>query len=415
MPVPMSGARDGAGQPGRRADAGTVRELPLAGITVVSVEQAVAAPFATRQLADLGARVIKVERPGAGDFARSFDATVKGMASYFVWLNRGKQSLSLDLKSAPGLSILTSLIDRADVFVQNLAPGAAARMGLSAAALRARDERLIVCDICGYAPDGPRGNRRAYDLLIQCETGLVSVTGSEDAPAKAGISVADIAGGMYAFSSVLAALYARERTGTGAALQVSLFEALTEWMTQPMYYAMYTGIPPARTGTSHATIAPYGAFRTGAGGTVYLAVQNDREWHRLCEQVLGRPELAADPRFATNAARVAARAELRGEIEAALSPYPPGEVIALLDAAHIANAQLNTVGDLLAHPQLEHRWAEVGSPAGPVRALPSPVSTGGVPPALGAIPAVGQHTEAILGELGLTDAELAALRDAGAV
>jgi itaconate CoA-transferase len=396
---------------------------PLAGITVVSVEQAVAAPFATRQLADLGARVIKVERPGTGDFARYYDTTVKGLASYFVWLNRGKQSLSLDLKSAAGRSVLTSLIDRADVFVQNLAPGAAALMGLSAQALRARDDRLIVCDISGYAPDGPFGDRRAYDLLIQCETGLVSVTGTQDAQAKAGISVADIAGGMYAFSSILAALYARERTGTGAALEVSLFEALTEWMAQPMYYAMYTGVPPARTGTSHATIAPYGAFRTGGGGTVQLCVQNDREWHRLCSRVLGRPELAGDPRFATNPARVAARAELDREIETVLSAYSPDEVVALLDAAQIANARLNTVDDLLAHPQLEHRWAEVESPAGPIRTLPFPVSTGpvstgpastaGAKPAYGPIPAVGEHTEAILAELGLTDAEVRALRDAG--
>jgi itaconate CoA-transferase len=414
VPVPLSDAQAGTAQAGT-AQAGGGRGLPLTGITVVSVEQAVAAPFATRQLADLGARVIKVERPGAGDFARSYDTTVNGLASYFVWLNRGKQSLSLDLKSAAGLSILTGLIDRADVFVQNLAPGAAARMGLSAAALRGRDERLIVCDISGYAPDGPLGHRRAYDLLIQYETGLVSVTGSQDAPAKAGISVADIAGGMYAFSSVLAALYARERTGAGAALQVSLFESLAEWMAQPMYYAMYTGVPPARTGTSHATIAPYGTFRTGAGGTVQLAVQNDREWRRLCEQVLGRPELADDPRFRTNSARIAARAELHAEIEAALSPHPPDKVVALLDAAQIANARLNTVGDLLAHPQLEHRWAEVGSPVGPLRTLPSPVSTGGASPALGPVPAVGEHTDAILAELGLTDAEVAALRGAGTV
>jgi len=391
------------------------RELPLSGVTVVSVEQAVAAPFATRQLADLGARVIKVERPGAGDFARSYDTTVKGQASYFVWLNRGKQSLTLDLKSPAGLAILTRLIDRADVFVQNLAPGSAARMGLSAATLRTRDQRLIVCDVSGYAPDGPLGHRRAYDLLIQCEAGLLSVTGSPDAPAKAGISVADIAGGMYAFCSVLAALFTRERTGAGAALRVSLFESLTEWMAQPMYYAMYTGTPPERTGTSHATIAPYGTFGTGAGGTVQLAVQNDREWHRLCEQVLGRPELADDPRFATNPARVAARAELHREIEAALSPYPPDEVLARLDAAQIANARFNTVGDLLAHPQLEHRWAEVDSPAGPVRALPSPISASGAAPALGPIPAVGQHTGVILSELGLTDAEVAALREAGTV
>jgi len=388
---------------------------PLAGITVVSVEQAVAAPFATRQLADLGARVIKVERPGAGDFARSYDTTVKGLASYFVWLNRGKQSLSLDLKSAAGRSVLTSLIERADVFVQNLAPGAAARMGLSAQVLRGRDERLVVCDISGYAPDGPFGDRRAYDLLIQCETGLLSVTGTQDAPAKAGISVADIAGGMYAFSSILAALYARERTGAGAALQVSLFESLTEWMAQPMYYAMYTGVPPERTGTSHATIAPYGAFRTGGGGTVQLGVQNDREWRRLCEQVLGRPELADDPRFATNADRVAARAELHREMEAALSAHSPDEVLALLDAAQIANARLNTVSDLLAHPQLEHRWAEMGSPVGPIRTLPFPVGTGRAAPAVGPIPAVGEHTDAILAELGLTEAEVTALRDAGTV
>jgi itaconate CoA-transferase len=392
-----------------------VAALPLAGLTVVSVEQAVAAPFATRQLADLGARVIKVERPGTGDFARQYDATVKGLASYFVWLNRGKQSLSLDLKSPAARSVLTRLIDRADVFIQNLAPGAAARLGLSAEVLRARHDRLITCDVSGYAADGPFGDRRAYDLLIQSETGLLSVTGTEDAPAKAGISVADIAGGMYAFSSILAALYNRERTGSGAALAVSLFESLAEWMAQPMYYAMYTGVPPARTGTSHATIAPYGAFRTGGGGRVQLGVQNDREWRRLCDQVLGRPELADDPRFATNAARVAARAELDREIEAALSARSADEVVTLLDAAQIANARLRTVGDLLAHPQLEHRWAEVGSPAGPIRALPAPISTGGPVPALGPIPAVGEHTDAILAELGLTAAEIAELREAGTV
>jgi len=389
---------------------------PLAGITVVSVEQAVAAPFATRQLADLGARVIKVERPGDGDFARNYDTSVKGLASYFVWLNRGKQSLSLDLKASAGLAALTHLIGRADVFVQNLAPGAAARMGLSAAALRERDERLIVCDVSGYAPGGPMGDRRAYDLLIQCETGVVSVTGTPDAPAKAGLSIADIAGGMYAFSSILAALYARERTGVGAALQVSLFEALTEWMSQPMYYAMYTGTPPPRTGTSHATIAPYGTFRTGGGGSVQLAIQNDREWHRLCDQVLGRPALAADPRFVTNTARVAARTELHAEIEAGLSQHPAEEVLVRLDAAQIANGKLNTVGDLLEHPQLEHRWTEVDSPAGPLRALPPPVSIGGgARPALGAIPAVGEHSGEILAELGYTAAEVAALRAAGTV
>ncbi len=388
--------------------------LPLAGLTVVSVEQAVAAPFATRQLADLGARVIKIERPGAGDFARQYDATVNGLASYFVWLNRGKQSLSLDIKNEVARAALTRLIAGADVFIQNLAPGAAARLGLSAEALRAGHDRLIVCDVSGYAADGPFGDRRAYDLLIQCETGLLSVTGTQDAPAKAGISVADISGGMYAFSSILTALYARERTGSGAALTVSLFESLTEWMSQPMYYAMYTGVPPARTGTSHATIAPYGAFRTGGGGRVQLSIQNDREWRRLCDQVLGRPELADDPRFVTNEARVVARAELDQEIEAVFSGYSVADVIVRLDAAQIANAQLRTVNDLLAHPQLEHRWAEVGSPAGPVRALPPPISTGGPAAFMGPVPAVGEHTDAILDELGLTAAEIAELREAGA-
>ena len=392
----------------------SAQSLPLEGITVVSLEQAVAAPYASRQLADLGARVIKVERPGGGDFARNYDSTVKGLASYFVWLNRGKESVALDLKSAAGLSALTALIGRADVFVQNLAPGAAERMGLSAAALRAGHPELIVCDVSGYAPDGPMGGQRAYDLLIQCETGLLSVTGSADAPAKAGISVADIAGGMFAFSSILAALYARARTGDGAALSVSLFESLTEWMSQPMYYAMYTGTPPPRTGTSHATIAPYGTFRTAGGGSVQLAVQNDREWRRLCDQVLGRPGLAEDPRFATNIARVANRPELHAEIENALAGQAPERVLELLDAAQIANGRMNTVTDLLDHPQLAHRWAEVDSPAGPLRALPSPISLGGAAPALGAIPALGEHTAAVLAELGLSDTEISAPDGAGA-
>jgi itaconate CoA-transferase len=390
------------------------QSLPLEGITVVSLEQAVAAPYASRQLADLGARVIKVERPVGGDFARNYDSTVKGLASYFVWLNRGKESVALDLKSAAGLSALTALIGRADVFVQNLAPGAAERMGLSAAALRAGHPELIVCDVSGYAPDGPMGDQRAYDLLIQCETGLLSVTGSADAPAKAGISVADIAGGMFAFSSILAALYARLRTGDGAALSVSLFESLTEWMSQPMYYAMYTGTPPPRTGTSHATIAPYGTFRTAGGGSVQLAVQNDREWRRLCDQVLGRPGLADDPRFATNIARVANRPELHAEIEDALAGQAPERVLELLDAAQIANGRMNTVTDLLDHPQLAHRWAEVDSPAGPLRALPSPISLGGAAPALGAVPALGEHTAAVLAELGLSDTEISAPNEAGA-
>src|ERR1700730_6991593 len=390
------------------------QRLPLEGITVVSLEQAVAAPYASRQLADLGARAINVERPGGGDFARNYDSTVKGLASYFVWLNRGKESVALDLKSAAGLSALTALIGRADVFVQNLAPGAAERIGLSAAALRAGHPELIVCDVSGYGPDGPFAHQRAYDLLIQCETGLLSVTGSADAPAKSGISVADIAGGMFAFSSILAALYARARTGDGAALSVSLFESLTEWMSQPMYYAMYTGTPPPRTGTRHATIAPRGAFRTAGGGSVQLAVQNDREWRRLCDQVLGRPGLADDPRFATNIARVANRPELHAEIENALARQAPERVLELLDAAQIANGRMNTVTDLLDHPQLAHRWAEVDSPAGPLRALPSPISLGGAAPALGAVPALGEHTAAVLAELGLSDTEISAPDGAGA-
>jgi len=300
------------------------------------------------------------------------------------------------------------------VFVQNLAPGAAERLGLSAAALRAEHPGLIVCDVSGYAADGPMGDRRAYDLLIQCETGLLSVTGSADAPAKAGISVADIAGGMFAFSSILAALYARARTGEGAALSVSLFESLTEWMSQPLYYAMYSGTPPPRTGTSHATIAPYGTLRTAGGGSVQLAVQNDREWRRLCEQVLGRPGLADDPRFATNTARVANRAELHAEIEAALAAYPAAKVLELLDAAQIANGRMNTVTDLLDHPQLAHRWGQVDSPVGPLRALPSPISLGGIAAALGAVPAVGEHTAAVLAEFGLTDVKRSADGHAGA-
>jgi len=379
--------------------------LPLDGITVVSLEQAVAAPYASRQLADLGARVIKIERPGGGDFARNYDRSVKGLASYFVWLNRGKESVALDLKSASGVAALTGLIGRADVFVQNLAPGAAQRLGVSAQVLRARHPRLIACDVSGYSPDGPMGQRRAYDLLIQCETGLLSVTGSADAPAKAGISVADIAGGMFAFSSILAALYARAQTGQGAALSVSLFESLTEWMSQPLYYAMYTGTPPPRTGTSHATIAPYGTFRTGGDGSVQLAVQNEREWRRLCAAVLGRPGLADEPRFATNSARVDNRGELQAEIEAALADLPAEKVLELLDAAQIANGRMNTVVDLLGHPQLAHRWAEVDSPAGPLRALPSPISLGGATPALGAVPALGEHTAAVLAEFGLGGAE----------
>jgi itaconate CoA-transferase len=389
---------------------------PLAGITVVSIEQAVAAPYATRQLADLGARVIKIERPGDGDFARGYDRTVKGLASYFVWLNRGKESLTLDLKDPVAAEVLDRLLEQADVFVQNLAPGAAGRMGLSAQRLRDRDPRLIACDISGYGSTGPFSERRAYDLLVQCETGLLSVTGSPEQPAKVGISVADISGGMYAYSAVLTALFARERTGQGASLEVSLFDSLTEWMSQPMYYAMYTGVAPERTGTSHATIAPYGTFRT-SDGAVQLAVQNEREWARLCAQVLERPALVADARFGSNADRVAHRAELAAEIEAALADLSTDEVLARLDAAQIANGSFNTVADLLEHPQLEQagRWTEIDTPVGPVRALRPPARMAGFEAVLGAVPDVGEHTDAILAELGYADATVAGWRDRGAI
>jgi itaconate CoA-transferase len=391
--------------------------LPLEGVTVVSVEQAVAAPFATRQLADLGARVIKVERPGEGDFARSYDETVKGLASYFVWLNRSKESLTLDLKHPAAKGIVDALLDRADVFVQNLAPGAADRLGLGARDVRATRRSLIVCDLSGYGSSGPYRDKKAYDLLVQCETGLLAVTGSAEAPAKVGISVADIAAGMYTYSAVLSSLYARERTGEGAECEISLFDALSEWMAQPMYYAMFTGRPPGRTGTSHASIAPYGTFRAGDGRSVELAVQNQREWRRFCQLVLGRPEVADDSRFTTNARRVENRAVLVDLIESALAELTADEVVARLGAAEIANARMNDVADLIAHPQLveRDRWAQVGSPAGLLPALCPPVIVAGAGVRMDPIPAVGEHTEAILAELGFDGAAVGQLRRDGVV
>lgn len=388
--------------------------LPLDGITVVSIEQAVAAPFATRQLADLGARVVKIERPGDGDFARGYDTTVKGLASYFVWLNRGKESLSLDLKAADAGEILDRLLASADVFVQNLAPGAAARMGLSAERLRARDPRLVVCDVSGYGSTGPYAERRAYDLLVQSETAVLSVTGSPEQPAKVGISIADIAGGMYAYSAILSALLGRSQTGVGAALEVSLFDSLAEWMSQPMYYAMYTGVPPERTGTSHATIAPYGTFRC-ADGTVQLAVQNQREWTRLCEQVLGRPELAEQSEFADNSRRVAHRAELTAVIETALADVSTEQVLRRLDAARIANGRFSSVPDLLDHPQLERSWTSVGTAVGDVRALRPPARSDAWEPVMGDVPAVGQHTDSVLAGLGYSADQVGRWRSAGIV
>jgi itaconate CoA-transferase len=376
--------------------------LPLAGLMVVSLEQAVAAPFATRQLADLGARVIKIERPETGDFARDYDRAVLGQASYFVWLNRGKESVELDVKSDRGQQVLTALLDRADVFVQNLAPGAAARLGLSADTLRARHPRLICCSVSGYGPDGPYTGKKAYDLLVQCEAGLLSVTGTPDVPAKAGISVADIAAGMYAYCGVLTALYERERTGAGAAIEVAMLDALGEWMSQPYLYSVYGGQPPRRTGARHASISPYGPYRAG-DGQIFLGLQNEREWVLLCREILQQPELADDARFATNTDRVAHDDQLTPVIEAALGSMSGAEVAAKLDAAGIANARLRTPAEFAAHPQLSarNRWRDVHTPAGPVRALLPPVTSSGREAAMGPVPALGAHTAAVLAELGL--------------
>jgi crotonobetainyl-CoA:carnitine CoA-transferase CaiB-like acyl-CoA transferase len=378
--------------------------LPLAGITVVSLEQAVAAPFATRQLADIGARVIKIERPESGDFARDYDGAVLGQASYFVWLNRGKKSVELDVKSKQGQQVLAALLARADVFVQNLAPGAAARLGLSADTLRARHPRLICCSVSGYGPDGPYADKKAYDLLVQCEAGLLSVTGTPDAPAKAGISVADIAAGMYAYSGVLTALYEREKTGAGSTVEVAMLEALGEWMSQPYLYTVYGGKPPLRTGARHASISPYGPYQTG-DGQVFLGLQNEREWVVLCREILRQPELAGDLRFAKNADRVINDDQLTRVIEAALASMSADEVTALLDSAGIATARLRTPAEFAAHPQLSarDRWRDVHTPAGPVRALLPPVNTVGRESAMGAVPALGEHTAAVLAEFGVAD------------
>ena len=382
--------------------------LPLEGITVVAVEQAVAAPFATRQLADLGARIIKVERPGAGDFARGYDATVNGMASHFVWLNRSKQSLTLDLKRPEAIDVLRRLLGRADVFIHNLAPGAMARLGFASADVRRSHPRLIVCEVSGYGSDGPYRDKKAYDLLVQSETGVLSITGTEAEPAKVGISVADISAGMYAFSSVLAALLRRERTGDGSALEVSLFDSLAEWMSYPVYYS-YGGAPPPRSGARHAVIAPYGPYTAGDGRVVYLGLQNEREWARFCAEVLQRPAMAADARFSSNPKRVEHRAELDAAITAAFSGLTAEQVIARLDAAQIANARMNTVQELIDHPQLaaRNRWRSVGSAAGPVRMLVPPFTFEGMDIPMSAIPSVGEHTDAILAEVGI-DAPTAA-------
>jgi itaconate CoA-transferase len=391
--------------------------LPLEGIMVVSLEQAVAAPFATRQLADLGARVIKIERPGVGDFARGYDATVNGMASHFVWLNRSKQSLTLNLKENGAKDVLNRLLARADVFVHNLAPGATERLGFGAERLREEHPRLIDCGISGYGSTGPYRDKKAYDLLVQCETGLVSTTGTPETPSKVGISAADIAAGMYAYTGILTALYMRERTGEGAAFEVSLLEALGEWMGFPAYFTGYGGSQPPRTGASHAAIAPYGPFEAGDGRVVFLGLQNEREWVKFCEAVLERPELETDPRFDTNSRRVENGEELDEAIEEAFKDLSSEDVISRLDEARIANARMRTVQEFLDHPQLEarDRWREVDSPVGPIRALVPPVTMQGVESVMEPIPEVGEHTDAILEELDLDPDAVGSFREAGAV
>ena len=391
--------------------------LPLAGITVVSCEQAVAAPFATRQLADLGARVIKIERPGVGDFARGYDTTVHGQSSHFVWLNRSKESLGLDLKAPEAAGIMDDLVREADVFVQNLAPGAAERLGLGAERLRELNPRLIHVSVSGYGSDGPYRTAKAYDALVQSEAGLVSVTGTEEFPAKTGISTADISAGMYAYSGILTALYTRERTGEGAALEVSLFDSLVEWMGFPLYFTRYGGSRPVRAGTSHAAIAPYGTFACGDGAQVVLAIQNEREWQRFCETVLGRPEIALDPRFDRAAQRFAHREELEAVIDEVFAGYSGDACEKLLLEAQVAHARQRDMSEVAAHPQLvdRGRWTSIDTPAGPIEAVLPPVTMTGVKYRMDPIPGVGEQTDAILAGIGRTPEQIAALHAEGTV
>ncbi|HVO90964.1 MAG TPA: CaiB/BaiF CoA-transferase family protein [Casimicrobiaceae bacterium] len=391
--------------------------LPLSGTTVLTLEHAIAAPFCTRQLADLGARVIKIERPGVGDFARAYDERVRGLASHFVWTNRSKESLTLDVKHKEARNILDKLVAQTDVLVQNLAPGAAARLGLSYEALGERFPRLIVCDISGYGDSGPYRDKKAYDLLIQSESGFLSVTGTPDEPAKAGASIADIAAGMYAYSNILAALIQRGRTGAGCRIEVSMLESMVEWMSYPLYYAHEGAPPPPRAGAAHATIYPYGPFPAGDGKIVMLGLQNEREWASFCAQVLQKPELATDARFSSNSKRTAARAELRKIIADTFAALGSEQVIERLDRAQIANARMNDMHDVWEHPQLRarKRWVSVDTPAGLVPALLPPGMPTNFAPRMDPVPGLGQHTDAILRELGYDADAIETLRADAAV
>jgi crotonobetainyl-CoA:carnitine CoA-transferase CaiB-like acyl-CoA transferase len=390
---------------------------PLQGIKVVTFEHAIAAPFCTRQLADLGARVIKIERPGTGDFARNYDERVSGLASHFVWTNRSKESLTLDVKHPEALDVVHKLLEDADVFVQNLAPGATQRLGLDYDTLKERYPRLIVCDISGYGSDGPMRDKKAYDLLIQSESGFLSITGSEGEPAKAGCSIADIAAGMYGYTNILAALIERGQTGRGKRIDISMLESMVEWMSYPLYYAIDGQTPPRQAGASHATIFPYGPFQAGDGKTVMLGLQNEREWKKFCETVIRQPELQNDERYCTNSRRTQHRDELTRVIVDAFASLSAAQVIERLEEAGIANARMNDMHDVWQHEQLEarRRWTRVETPAGAIPALFPPGFASSDEPRMDAVPALGQHTEAILRELGLDGGAIDRLRAENAI